>query len=82
MNNTETQIEATGGNRAFKATFEVSDPVQSLAELAHIMLNLRQHTRQYDIKLGSDARNRKRFWEEKADTWISKHIVNDKTENG
>lgn len=77
-----TTIDANGGNRALKATFEVAEPVEALAELAHIMLNLRQHTRQFDLKFGSKARNRKRYWEEKADTWLSKHIVNDKTENG
>lgn len=71
--NTERQTQTR--NSGFKAVFEVADPVKELAELAHIMLNLRQYTRRYDTHFGYDNRNNKRRWEEKADQWIARHQV-------
>lgn len=77
--NTQIEPKDTAG-ATVKATFEVADPVQALAELAHITLNLRHYTKRFDTHFGYDNRLRKRHWEARADQWMSKHIVNDKTE--
>jgi hypothetical protein len=65
-------------NSMFKGDFEVADPLAATTELAHILLNLRQHTKRYDQQFGITCRRRKQYWEEKADKWLTDHRI-DKT---
>ncbi len=75
----ENKAETRNSNQ--KAVFQTSDPVKSLAELAHIMLNLRHQTRQFDTHFGYQNRMNKRRWEAAADKWLADHIVPEETES-
>lgn len=48
---------------------------EELRELAYIMAGLRNATRIWQTEFGSVNRNAMKFWEEKADAWISKHKI-------
>lgn len=77
--NVTTENKAETRNSTVKAVFEVDDPMKELAELAHIVLNLRHHSRLFDTHFGFQNRINKRHWEAKADRWVNEHKV--KTED-
>lgn len=54
-------------------TFVTTDPVTDLAELAHIMLNLRFWSKEWHRSYGTPNRIAKERWEAKADEWIEQH---------
>lgn len=62
-------------NSTLKAVFEVENAEKALAELAHIMLNLRHSTRLFDRHFGYHNRVKKRTWEAQADRWLAKHKI-------
>jgi hypothetical protein len=69
-------------NRNINTVFQTSDPMKDLDELAHILLNLRHHTRRWDEHFGSVNKDNKKRWEAAADRWIEKHKKPDEvTEN-
>jgi hypothetical protein len=67
----------SNNRRSQEKTFVTTDPVTDLAELAHIILNLRHRTKLFDEYYGTDNRISKKHWEVKADEWIEKHSKKD-----
>jgi len=64
-------------NSTLKETFVVTDPLKEASELAHILLNLRFHTKNWDQHFGYENRLKKKHWEEKADKWLEDHRKKD-----
>lgn len=46
-----------------------------LLKLAQIVINLRKTTKHWQEHFGAINRNKMKFWEEKADEWISKNVM-------
>jgi hypothetical protein len=56
-----------------KVIIITADPVNDLAELWHIIHNLRRVTLKFDNELGSANKENKKYWERKADEFIETH---------
>lgn len=57
-------------NSREKVEFRVSDPLKAASELAHILMNLRRATKRWDEEYGSEAKNKKKAWEKRADDYL------------
>lgn len=57
-----------------KQIIEVNDIKQELLNLANILKELRYHTKYWELNFGSRPKENKKYWEDKADTWLRDHI--------
>jgi hypothetical protein len=64
-------------SRSQGVKFVTNDPAKDLADLTHIMLNLRKHTKLFDIHYGSEHKRNKQRWEQNADEWLQSHVKPD-----
>lgn len=58
---------------------KTDNPVNDLEELSHIILNLRHHTRLWNIYYGSMHNGNKKRWEQRADEWLKNHAIDPST---
>lgn len=56
-----------------KKIIQTSDPMGDLAEVSHILINLRHATKEWMEHYGAYTRTNKIYWENKADTWLAGH---------
>lgn len=47
----------------------------NINELAKILFRLRETTKHWEYWHGAEAKNAKKYWEEKADVWIKKNVL-------
>jgi len=57
-----------------KLILEVENEDEALLELATIMIKLRHNTKTWESEYGVFTKRAKKYWEEKADEWIKKHV--------
>lgn len=62
-------------------TFLTASPFKDLDELVHIVVNLRRTTVDWNRYYGSAAREKKEYWEKKADKWLQDHLKKENQEN-
>lgn len=55
-------------------TFHSDDPAADLAELVHIVLNLRHHSIKWSYDYGEANKRNKKRWELRLDKWLGEHI--------
>lgn len=67
-------ITKPAASRERGVNFLTGDPVQDLADLSHIVLNLRHHSKLFNEHYGPVHKGNKKYWEGKADEWLNNHI--------